>query len=74
MQPHLYYFHDPMCSWCWAFRPLWNEILTGLPENVIVQRILGGLAPDTDQPMPIEMQIQIKASHSKNVLNFLSDS
>jgi len=46
MQLRLYYFHDPMCSWCWAFRPLWNEIVTGLPENVFAQRILGGLAPD----------------------------
>lgn len=59
MQLHLYYFHDPMCSWCWAFRPLWNEILTSLPENVIAQRILGGLAPDTDQPMPLEMQTKL---------------
>ncbi len=60
MQSHLYYFHDPMCSWCWAFRPLWNEIVTGLPENVTAQRILGGLAPDTDQPMPLEMQTKLK--------------
>jgi len=60
MKQHLYYFHDPMCSWCWAFRPLWNEIVAGLPENVIAQRILGGLAPDTDQPMPVEMQAKLK--------------
>lgn len=65
MQPHLYYFHDPMCSWCWAFRPLWNEILTGLPDNVIAQRILGGLASDTDQPMPIEMQAKLKGIWQK---------
>lgn len=49
-----------MCSWCWSFRPLWNEVLKGLPENVVVQRILGGLAPDTDQPMPIEMQARLQ--------------
>ena len=60
MSLHLYYFHDPMCSWCWAFRPLWNEIVTGLPEHVIAQRVLGGLAPDTNQPMPAEMQAKIK--------------
>ncbi len=65
MQSHLYYFHDPMCSWCWAFRPLWNEILTSLPENVIAQRILGGLAPDTDQPMPLEMQTKLKGIWQK---------
>ncbi len=60
MQQYLYYFHDPMCSWCWAFRPLWTEIVAGLPGNVTAQRVLGGLAPNTDQPMPVEMQSKIK--------------
>jgi len=65
MQPHLYYFHDPMCSWCWAFRPLWTEIVTGLPDHVIAKRILGGLAPDTHQPMPVEMQAKLKGIWQK---------
>ena len=65
MQFHLYYFHDSMCSWCWAFRPLWKEIVIGLPGNVIAQRILGGLAPDTDQPMPAEMQAKLKGIWQK---------
>lgn len=60
MALHLYYFHDPMCSWCWAFRPLWNEIVKGLPDHVMAKRVLGGLAPDTDQPMPAEMRARIK--------------
>lgn len=60
MHLHLYYFHDPMCSWCWAFRPFWNEIVAGLSDNVIAQRVLGGLAPDTVQPMSAEMQAKIK--------------
>ncbi len=54
-----------MCSWCWAFRPLWNEIVTNLPENVIAQRVLGGLAPDTDQPMPSDMQTKLKGIWQK---------
>lgn len=54
-----------MCSWCWAFRPLWNEILTSLPENINPKRILGGLAPDTDQPMPLEMQTKLKGIWQK---------
>lgn len=48
----LYYVHDPMCSWCWAFRPIWNKILAALPPHISAQRLLGGLAPDSDQPMP----------------------
>jgi putative protein-disulfide isomerase len=60
MLVNLYYFHDPMCSWCWAFRPFWKEIVAGLPDSVSNQRILGGLAPDTDQSMPADMQTKLK--------------
>jgi putative protein-disulfide isomerase len=52
----LYYVHDPMCSWCWAFRPAWRAIAQGLPEGIETRRVLGGLAPDTDRPMPEPMQ------------------
>lgn len=61
----LYYFHDPMCSWCWAFRPLWTEIVNGLPDYVKSQRVLGGLAPETDQPMPTDMQAKLKSTWLK---------
>ena len=52
----LYYVHDPMCSWCWAFRPVWQQIRERLPEDVEPRRLLGGLAPDSDQPMAAEMR------------------
>ena len=65
MLHNLYYFHDPMCSWCWAFRPLWKGIVAGLPGNVSGQRILGGLAPDTDQAMPVDMQIKLRGIWQK---------
>ena len=45
-----------MCSWCWAFKPTWQKILTSLPQNLIVEYLLGGLAPDSDNPMPPEIQ------------------
>ena len=48
----LYYVHDPMCSWCWAFRPIYTQLLTKLPENIQLIKLLGGLAPDSDEPMP----------------------
>jgi len=56
---YLYYVHDPMCSWCWAFRPVWTEIVEALPTGVEPRRLLGGLAPDCDQPMPEAMRRQI---------------
>ena len=52
----LYYVHDPMCSWCWGFSPTWSKIRTQLPDNIEVKYLLGGLAPDSDEPMPEQMQ------------------
>jgi putative protein-disulfide isomerase len=50
----LYYVHDPMCSWCWAFRSSLNALLAELPQQIEVIRLLGGLATDSDDPMPDE--------------------
>jgi putative protein-disulfide isomerase len=56
----LYYFLDPMCSWCWAFRPALRKIEAQLPENVELIRMLGGLAADTDEPMPEAMRKKLQ--------------
>lgn len=48
-----------MCSWCWAFAPTWKKILQQLPDNVSIEYLLGGLAPDSDEPMPKALQNQI---------------
>ncbi len=60
MKPTLYYVHDPMCSWCWGFRPVWNQVQQALAGEIDIQYVLGGLAPDTDQPMPETMQHTIQ--------------
>jgi putative protein-disulfide isomerase len=48
----LYYVHDPMCSWCWAYRPTLDSLRRRLPAGVSWQNLLGGLAPDSLEPMP----------------------
>ena len=58
-QAILFYVHDPMCSWCWAFAPTWAEIKQNLPEHIKVRYLLGGLAPDSNEPMPSAMQAAI---------------
>ncbi|MEE9342539.1 MAG: DsbA family protein [Gammaproteobacteria bacterium] len=58
----LYYVHDPMCSWCYGFKPTLDALLKALPENIQVKRLLGGLAPDTNQAMPLEMQEMIQSA------------
>jgi len=55
-QTILYYVHDPMCSWCWAFVPTWTKIQDELEGKLDIRYLLGGLAPDSDQIMPQEMQ------------------
>lgn len=51
-----------MCSWCWAFRPSLNALLTGLPEQIEVIRLLGGLAADSNEPMPEETKAYVQAN------------
>ena len=58
----LYYIHDPMCSWCWGFRPVWDQLQDVLTGKVNVQYVLGGLAPDTDQLMPDDMRVNIRSN------------
>ncbi|HSG65339.1 MAG TPA: DsbA family protein, partial [Gammaproteobacteria bacterium] len=61
----LHYIHDPMCSWCYAFAPVWERIQAALPANVRVEYVLGGLAPDTDEPMPAPMRDHIQQTWNR---------
>ena len=48
----LIYVHDPMCSWCWGFTRARQNLFSRLPPGIEIVRLLGGLAADTDEPMP----------------------
>ena len=61
----LYYVYDPMCSWCYAFRPIWQQVQQQLPESVQIQTVLGGLAPDTHELMPLATQQMVQANWHK---------
>jgi putative protein-disulfide isomerase len=52
----LYYYHDPMCSWCWGYQPVAAQLFASLPGGVNRVNVLGGLAPDSDEPMPAEIR------------------
>ena len=49
-----------MCSWCYGFATVWQQVLAGLDDTVEVKYLLGGLAPDSDEPMPEEMRANIR--------------
>ncbi len=51
-----------MCSWCYAFKPVLEQLRPQLPEELEFISLLGGLASDTDSPMPAEMRQQLHAT------------
>ena len=56
----LYYIHDPMCSWCYAFVSGLTALQKELPDFISIKKIAGGLAPDTTNPMSVELQQKIQ--------------
>ena len=53
----LIYVYDPMCSWCWGFKECWQKIQAALADELEIIYKVGGLAADSDQPMPEHMQL-----------------
>ncbi|MCW8888891.1 MAG: DsbA family protein [Gammaproteobacteria bacterium] len=60
--PILYYIHDPMCSWCYAFRENWQYLTQHFEGKVEFVRLLGGLAADSDAPMDSETRQMVQQS------------
>lgn len=46
----LYYFGDPMCSWCWGFRPVLEQVDREYPE-LERRTVMGGLRGGEEEPM-----------------------
>lgn len=57
----LIYVLDPMCSWCWAFSPVIKQLKAHYP-NLQLSYVMGGLAPDNNQPMSRETQQMIQTT------------
>jgi len=61
----LIYVHDPMCSWCWGFDKTRRALFDALDGQLAVRRLVGGLAPDSEQPMPADMQRYLQTTWKK---------
>ena len=67
MVGRLYLIVDPMCSWCWGFRAVWDTFQSELPSSVIVTDLMGGLAPDSTEPMNTQTRAYVQdAWHAVN--------
>jgi putative protein-disulfide isomerase len=58
-EPHLIYFADPMCSWCYGFSPVIDEVRRAYGRALPIRVVMGGLRPGTDQPMTEKAKTEI---------------
>ena len=49
--PILWYFADPMCSWCWGFSPAMEILRDEFRDRMKIALVLGGLRPGETTPM-----------------------
>ncbi len=52
----LYYIHDPMCSWCYAFSKIIQRLEDIIKNDIEVIYVSAGLASHSDNEMPKHMQ------------------
>ncbi len=50
MQKELIFVLDPMCSWCWGFAPVIEELRTTLNDKYLFSLVLGGLRTQGEMP------------------------
>lgn len=56
----LYYIMDPMCAWCYAFGQEIKSLMSQLKQHIPLQYVMGGLAPDSNEPMTEQMKLYIQ--------------
>jgi putative protein-disulfide isomerase len=47
----LWYFADPMCSWCWGFAPVVSAIRERYADRLGFELVMGGLRPGMTEPV-----------------------
>lgn len=65
-EPHLIYFADPMCSWCYGFSPVIEDIRRAFGRGLPVRLVMGGLRPGTEQPMTEAAKLEVQ-THWRHV-------
>ncbi len=55
----LWYFADPMCSWCWGFAPVISAIQDSYKDRLQLALVMGGLRPGTTEPVTPQFREEI---------------
>lgn len=58
--PHLIYFADPMCSWCYGFSPVIVDIRRAFGRALPIRLVMGGLRPGTETPMTDAARAEVR--------------
>lgn len=57
--PTLWYFADPMCSWCWGFSPVITQIKENYLDKLNIALVMGGLQTEDVGVMSEDSQKEI---------------
>ncbi len=55
----LWYFADPMCSWCWGFAPVVSALNDAYGDKLRLTLTMGGLRPGTKAPLTAQLREEI---------------
>ncbi len=58
-QATLWYFADPMCSWCWGFSPVIAEVKENYKGRIKIALVMGGLQPNESNILSDESREEI---------------
>lgn len=56
----IYYFADPMCSWCWGFAPIISELYRSCKDHAKLHIVTGGLRAGETRPMDDQAKASIR--------------
>lgn len=56
----LFYFADPMCSWCWGFSPVIRQIAATVGERAAIRLVVGGLRTGQTRAMDDKAKAAIR--------------
>lgn len=62
----LWYFADPMCSWCWGFAPVIETLYERYRDRLPLALVMGGLRPGTTHAVTPEFREET-LSHWRDV-------
>lgn len=59
-EKRIFYFADPMCSWCWGFSPVIARIAAEAGRRAPVRLVAGGLRVGTTEPMDARAKAMVR--------------